>query len=39
MHIREKNVMESWQSFKEVYPRETVKDFLALTTELITFLG
>ena len=37
--MRESNITASWQSFKESFPRETVNDFLALTEELLAFLG
>jgi hypothetical protein len=32
-------MLRGWANFCEVYERETVKDFLALTVELLTFLG
>lgn len=37
--MRESNFMAGWQSFKESYARETVSDFVALTEELLVFLG
>lgn len=37
--MRESNLAASRQSFKESSPRETVSDFLALTEELLAFLG
>jgi hypothetical protein len=38
-YIREAGLLGGWESFKEVYPRETVNDFVALSEELIAFLG
>jgi hypothetical protein len=38
-HVREKGLLRGWVNMTEVYERETVKDFLALTVELLTFLG
>ena len=37
--LRESELRAGWQSFKESFPRETVSDFLALTEELLVFLG
>jgi hypothetical protein len=39
-YLREVNLLQEWESFsEETYPRETINDFLALTEELIAFLG
>lgn len=37
--LRESNLTAGWVGFKESFPRETVSDFLALTEELLVFLG
>jgi tetratricopeptide (TPR) repeat protein len=38
-HLTERQLLKQWVPFKEVYPRETVKDFLALFSELGVLLG
>lgn len=38
-YLREANLLQEWEGFTETFPRETINDFLALTEELIAFLG
>lgn len=38
-HIRAKRIFEEWENYREVYERETIKDFMGMTVELLTFLG
>lgn len=38
-HVREREILKNWEYLEEVYPRETVKDFISLLTEFIVVLG
>ena len=38
-HVRERDIMKNWEYLEEIYPRETVKDFISLITEFMVMLG
>lgn len=38
-NIRENHILEEWKNLDQSYTRETVRDCLALTAELMLFLG